>query len=228
MENKSRRAVFSFQRLMHGRWLQMGLLFAGVLLPLYLFGELAEDVLEKETFSFDRPILLFMKTHATPMLDNLMVFISEVGSIRVLGPCALALAGYLIYRNHWARLAYWLLGFGGALLLNMAAKHTFARTRPDLWVSIAPETSYSFPSGHAMQSMAFVAALIVIVWHRRGAGAGLVLGAAFVALVGLSRVYLGVHFPSDVLAGWTASLAWCIGLALIIGKRLHPSATPAP
>ena len=206
----------------------MGLLFAGVLLPLYLFGELAEDVLEKETFSFDRPILLFMKTHATPMLDNLMVFISEVGSIRVLGPCALALAGYLIYRNHWARLAYWLLGFGGALLLNMAAKHTFARTRPDLWVSIAPETSYSFPSGHAMQSMAFVAALIVIVWHRRGAGAGLVLGAAFVALVGLSRVYLGVHFPSDVLAGWTASLAWCIGLALIIGKRLHPSATPAP
>jgi undecaprenyl-diphosphatase len=223
MENKSRRAVRSLQRLTHGRWLQMGLLFAGVLLPLFLFGELAEDVLEKETFSFDRPILLFMKSHATPMFDNLMLFFSEVGSIRILGPCALALAGYLIVRSHWARLTYWVLGFGGALLLNMAAKQVFARTRPDLWVSIAPETSYSFPSGHAMQSMAFVATLMVIVWHRRGAGAGLVFGAAFVALVGLSRVYLGVHFPSDVLAGWTASLTWCIGLAIILGKRLRPS-----
>jgi membrane-associated phospholipid phosphatase len=235
MNNKSRNAVRFWQRLvryqnalMRGRWLRTALLFAGVLLPLLLFGELAEDVLARQTFSFDRPILLFMKSHATPMLDNIMLFVSQAGSIRTLGPCALALAGYLIVRSHWFRLVYWVLGFGGAVLLNMAAKHVFTRVRPDLWVSIAPETSYSFPSGHAMQSMAFVAALMVIAWDRRGAGMGLVFGVAFVALVGLSRVYLGVHFPSDVLAGWTASLAWCIGLAIILGKRLRTSTVSAP
>lgn len=207
------------------RWLDTLLLFAGVLLPLYLFGELAEEVLEKEPFAIDRPILLFMQAQATPLLDRAMVFISEVGSIRVLGPCAILIAGVFIFRQQWARLVYWVLGFGGAILLNMGAKQIFSRTRPDLWISIAPETSYSFPSGHSMQSMAFVAALVMLAWHRPALRPLFAAGAVFVALVGLSRVYLGVHYPTDVLAGWTAALAWCIGLAFVLRRRLSAERT---
>lgn len=202
------------------RWLDTLLLFAGVLGPLYLFGELAEEVLEKEAFAIDQSILLLMKENATPLFDRAMVFMSEIGSVRVLGPCALLIAALFIIRHQWARLVYWVLGFGGAILLNMGAKQLFSRTRPDLWISIAPETSYSFPSGHSMQSMAFVAALAMLVWHRPSMRPWILPGALFVALVGTSRVYLGVHFPSDVLAGWTAALAWCIGLAFVLRRRL--------
>lgn len=202
------------------RWLDTLILFIGVLAPLFLFGELAEEVLEKEPFAIDRPILLFMQQHATPLLDRAMVFMSEAGSIRVLGPCALLLAVYFIIRQHWARLVYWVLAFGGAILLNMGAKQLFSRTRPDLWISIAPETSYSFPSGHSMQSMAFVTALVILAWHRPALRPWALAGALFVVLVGLSRVYLGVHFPTDVLAGWMASLAWCTGLSFVLRRRL--------
>lgn len=221
-----------FRKLLHylslvprRRWVDALLLFIGVLVPLYLFGELAEEVLEREPFEIDRPILLFMQENATPLLDRAMVFFSEVGSIRVLGPCALLIAAYFLIRQQWARLVYWVLGFGGAILLNMGAKQIFSRTRPDLWISIAPETSYSFPSGHSMQSMAFVAALAMLAWHRPALRPLFVAGAVFVALVGLSRVYLGVHFPTDVVAGWTAALAWCIGLAFVLRRRLSAERT---
>ncbi|WP_158598021.1 phosphatase PAP2 family protein [Noviherbaspirillum saxi] len=208
-------------RLLRGRWADLAILFAGVLFPLFLFGELAEDVLEKEAFSFDQPLLLLMNSHSTPLLDALMVFFSEAGSIRILGPCALAIAVFQFVHKLWARLVYWVLGFGGAVLINITAKLIFTRTRPDLWISIAPETSYSFPSGHAMQSMAFIAALTVLAWHERRRSLLLLAGGIFVVLVGTSRVYLGVHYPSDILAGWTASLAWCCGLAIILGNRLR-------
>lgn len=208
------------------RWLDTAILFVGVLVPLYLFGELAEEVLEREPFAFDRPILLFMQANATPLLDRTMVFFSEVGSIRVLGPCAFLIAAYFIFRQHWARLVYWVLGFGGAILLNMGAKQIFSRTRPDLWISIAPESSYSFPSGHSMQSMAFVAALVMLAWHRPALRPLFVAGAVFVVLVGLSRVYLGVHFPTDVAAGWTAALAWCTGLAFVLRGRMSSERKP--
>src|SRR5690606_17364220 len=87
------------------------------------------------------------------------------------------------------------------------------------WPPLAPETSFSFPSGHAMQSMALATALLVLAWNTRWRWPVLLAGAAFTGIVGLSRVYLGVHFPSDVLAGWCASLAWAVGLALLFRRR---------
>jgi undecaprenyl-diphosphatase len=111
--------------------------------------------------------------------------------------------------------AFWVLAVGGTALLNMLAKHVFARVRPDFWVSLLPETTFSFPSGHAMHSMAVVAALVALTWHSRWRWLVALIGVCFVFLVGLSRIYLGVHFPSDILAGWTASLTWVIGLSFL-------------
>src|SRR5690606_20385315 len=91
---------------------------------------------------------------------------------------------------------------GGSALLNIATKQFFARARPALWESIAPETSYSFPSGHAMGSMTLAVVLVLLAWPTRWRWAALAAMAFFVAMVGLSRMYLGVHYPSDILAGW--------------------------
>lgn len=188
------------------------LLFFGVLLPLYAFGKLAEDILEQEIFRFDRPIQLAVHQFARPAFDIVMLTFSRLGSALVLLPLDLAVMVLLLRQPNRLRALFWVLATGGAALLNLLAKHTFQRVRPDLWLSLAPETTFSFPSGHAMQSMAVTLALLILVWHGRWRLPALLAGVVFVLLVGLSRVYLGVHFPSDILAGWSASLAWVIGL----------------
>lgn len=201
--------------------LRLSILFVGVFIPLYLFGELAEEVIEREIFPFDRPFLLFMRSQATPVIDSVMLFFSQAGSIRTLGPIALLIFSVLVYRRYWGKALFLSLAIGGAVLLNIAAKHVFVRTRPDLWPSIAPEATYSFPSAHAMQSMAFVVALIVLGWRYRWIWWAAAAGGVFVLLVGLSRIYLGVHYPSDILAGWSASLAWVLGLSVVLHAHLY-------
>lgn len=211
--------------------LRLLILFIGVFAPLYLFGELADEVIEREIFVLDRPVLLFMHDLATPFLDSVMLFFSRAGSALVLIPIDAVVFFVLVFRRYWGKAAFWGLAVGGSALLNVAAKHVFVRTRPDLWLSIAPETTYSFPSGHAMQSMAFVAALIVLGWQHRWIWWAAAAGGMFVLLVGLSRVYLGVHYPSDILAGWTASLAWVLGLSVVLHGHLYRqrvSRTTAP
>jgi membrane-associated phospholipid phosphatase len=205
---------------LHLHWVKLVVLFIGVLVPLWLFGSLAEDVVEHEVFFFDRPILLFLHSHASPVLDAVMVFFTKAGSALVLVPFNVMVFIILMRRCNRAAASFWALAVAGAALLNLLAKHAFARTRPDLWISILPETTFSFPSGHAMQSMAVAAALTLLAWPTQGRWGALVLGTCFVFLVGMSRVYLGVHYPSDILGGWAASLSWVIGLSILFKGRL--------
>ena len=210
------------------RWLLL-VLFVGVLIPLYVFGELAEDVAEHESFFFDAPILLFMHSHATPLLDQVMLFFSLIGYRFGVVPTDVGILLILLWRHRWGDALFWSLAVGGAAVLNVAAKHSFSRIRPELWLSIAPEKTFSFPSGHAMGSMALVTALAVLTWPTRWRWPVLILGSLFVLFVGLSRVYLGVHYPSDILAGWAASLGWVLGLSVILYGRLgKPSPQTEP
>ncbi len=174
----------------------------------------------------DRDFLLSLHAHATPQFDQIMLFFSLIGSRVGVVPVDVMVFLILAMMRRWGDALFWGLAVGGASLLNAAAKHTFQRVRPDLWPSIAPETTYSFPSAHAMQTMALVAALLVLLWPTRWRWPTLIAGAAFVVLVGLSRVYLGVHYPTDVLGGWAASLAWVIGLSIVFyrsGRMQLPS-----
>lgn len=212
MSRLFRSATFSPRRMLT--------LFIFVLAPLFGFGMLADDVIEKELFSFDGPVLQFMHSHASPFLDRVMALSSRAGSALVLVPLIVAVAAWLFWRGERSRTWFWVLSTGGAATLNLLAKYSFARARPALWTSILPETTYSFPSGHAMASMAVNAAIVCLLW-RQGCWRwiALVFGGLFVLVVGSSRVYLGVHFPSDVIAGWLASLAWVTGLAFLLRIR---------
>lgn len=107
----------------------------------------------------------------------------------------------------------------GAELLNLAANYLPARTRPDLWVSLTPLTSYSFPSGHSMAAAALAAAGIVLLWGTRWRWVAVVLGSAWALSMGWSRLYLGVHYPSDVLAGWVGSVSWVWGLHVLFARQ---------
>ena len=112
--------------------------------------------------------------------------------------------------------SFFALSVLGALALNVGAKLLFARVRPDLFTPLEPALGYSFPSGHAMLSAAFGVAFFVVVrrqfphWQVLAGTAALL----FVLGISLSRPYLQVHYPSDILAGWALSCAWVLGLGL--------------
>lgn len=197
-------------------------LFASVFIPLFAFGVIAEHVFDKEVFSFDQPILMFMHEHATANMDRLMVWSSRAGSALSLVPIALVMTFWLYRKHENGRTLFWVLSVAGAAAINFIAKLSFARARPTLWNSILPETTFSFPSGHSMATMAAVAALVFLLRRRAASGIfalAVAAGVIFVVLVGISRVYLGVHYPSDILAGWLASLAWVSGLAYALRVR---------
>ena len=194
-------------------------LFFGVLIPLSLFGILADGVLENETIAWDRSILLFIHSRATAPFDHAMTLFSRIGSGLFVVPFDLAVLGWLAWKRRWGAASFWALAVGGAALLNVGAKFSYARIRPDLWASLAPETTFSFPSGHAMQSMALIAALAVLTWRSRWRWPTLIVGVPFVLSVGLSRAYLGVHYPTDIVAAWAASLGWVAGLVVIFSGR---------
>lgn len=204
------------------RLARMVVLFMLILLPLYLFGYLAEDVVAKEIFLFDAPTLLYLHRNASPAWDAAMGMFSTIGSARVLVPFNTIVFLLLLLKKEQRRASFWAMTVCGAALMNLMAKHAFGRARPDLWMSILPETTFSFPSGHAMQSMAVACGLIALIWNTSWRIPMMMVAALFVFAVGLSRIYLGVHYPSDILAGWAASLAWVTGLHAVFFYR-HPS-----
>ena len=199
---------------------RIALLFVAVLLPLWGFGELAEAVGAGRDFVFDRPILEWLHAHETPTLDRLALLFSRLGYQYGVIPFDIVLVVALLLRHRRRDAVFAAISFIGSALLNVSAKHYYGRARPSLWESLAPETTFSFPSGHAMGSMTLAAVGVSLAWSTRWRWPVLAISVPFVLAVGASRPYLGVHYPSDVLAGWAAALAWVIGVyATMFGIR---------
>ena len=206
------------------RWQRVALAWAFVLAPFLIWGALAEDVWKRQSFGFDNPILLWLHSQQNDFLNRVMLGLSLVGGYPLLFVSG-ALLLFFLWKSQRRNAIFVALCIGGVSALNVSAKLLFQRARPDLWVSLAPEGDYSFPSGHAMLSSAFTAMILALVWRatRTSARASFwrlasaLVGVAFVVAVGLSRLYLGVHFPSDILAGWLASCAWIALVHIIMG-----------
>ncbi|MET0581359.1 MAG: phosphatase PAP2 family protein [Pseudoxanthomonas sp.] len=214
VETVVRGARFIAALLKRHAW-RIALLFLGLLVPMWVFAELADEVHEMEQFVFDDPILLRAHALAGPGLDGFFIAVSKVGYEGVI-VLDLALVVVLLVIRHWREATFAGVALAGSALLNLGAKQFFQRDRPTLWESISPEDTFSFPSGHAMGSMTLAAAAVLLAWPTRWRWPMLALAGAFVVLVGYSRVYLGVHFPSDILAGWMAATAWVVGVYLVL------------
>ena len=204
-------------------WRRLLLLFAGLLLPLWAFAELAGEVHEGEGFAFDLPVLRFAHAIGNGGLDRIQLLVSDLGYAWFVVPFDVVLVLALAWRRRVREALFAALALGGSGLLNMAAKQSFARARPDLWASLAPEHTYSFPSGHAMGSMTLAWVVVLLAWRTRWRWPVLLVAGPFALLVGMSRVYLGVHFPSDILAGWTAASVWAVASFLMVfHHHRHP------
>ena len=197
----------------HGGWI--ALLFAGVLLPLWVFTELADEIHELEQLLFDDPILLRAHAHAGPALDRFFIAASRVGYQGVIAIDVVIVLSLLAFKR-WRETTFAAVACIGSALLNLGSKQLFQRDRPSLWESVSPETTFSFPSGHAMGSMTLAMVVILLAWPTRWRWPVLSLAVVFALLVGFSRIYLGVHYPSDILGGWMAAMAWVAGTHLLL------------
>jgi undecaprenyl-diphosphatase len=191
------------------------LVFAGVLLPLWGFGVLSDELREGDPFSFDVPLLLVAHHLHGPLADRFFLALSAMGYLWLVVPVDIALVVGLALKRWFRESVFAGVAIAGSALMNLGAKELYGRARPELWESISPEHTLSFPSGHAMGSMTLAWVLALLAWHTRWRWPVLVAGLAFTLLVGLSRVYLGVHYPSDILAGWCAAMVWVGGVYIV-------------
>ncbi|KAF3886138.1 MULTISPECIES: phosphatase PAP2 family protein [Nostocales] len=227
--NKPNQSFFNFfKALLAARWQSLLLLLIGIYLPLQIFGLLAIAVWESKggfPFPWDVPILIAVHSTATAQLDAIAVVLTQFGSSKFMFPAIGFLGLLLLLLQRWRSLTFLLTTTIGSAIINRTAKEFMHRIRPHLWDSLAPELDFSFPSGHSMMTMTLVATLVVLTWGTLWSWAVLIAGSFFVIAIGWTRLYLGVHFPSDILAGWMVSIAWVIGVSLII--RPHFTKTTA-
>ena len=207
------------QRLMTAALLA-GLLAAAA--ALLLFTWLGREVLEGEALRLDVRVRTLAQAWASPALTGVMVAASFYGGPVVLIPAALVAAfAFLVHGWHRGALLV-VLTVTGAALLNWLLKVTFARGRPEAFFDYPLPLSPSFPSGHALYAASIfggLAALLTARLKHRSLRVAVWSAAAFlILLVGFSRVYLGVHYPSDVLAGYSIAVIWVTFVAL--GDRL--------
>ena len=200
---------------------------AAMLLAAWVFGEIADEVFDNDTLALlDDYLAQWFHSYRHSAWTPFMLFITHVHQQAGISAMVLALAIYLRVRKADYWLAGLILAVPGGMLLNVLLKYTFQRARPSFDEPLITLATYSFPSGHASGAMlfyGFLAAYLVWTIPRNGVRAAVLLGAmTMVLLVALSRVYLGAHYLSDVLAGMAFGIAWlavCITAISTLRRR---------
>ncbi|GGH32654.1 phosphatase PAP2 family protein [Alsobacter metallidurans] len=216
-------------RLELGSVLALSIVAAG----LFAFVKIADEVVEGDTHGFDQRILLALRTPGDaanpigpPWLEGVMRDITALGSVTVLSFITIAAILYLVMDGKRHAALFAAVSIGGGTLLSFVLKIGFDRPRPALVAHLVDVHTLSFPSGHAMMSaVAYITlgALLARVSSKRRVKAFVVaLGLLLAVAIGCSRVYLGVHWPTDVLGGWAVGCAWamlCWQLARVLQRR---------
>lgn len=184
---------------------------------LFLFSWLAEEVFEGDTQKFDEAMRAAINRHASPALTSAMRSITFFGStVFIVGLAICVVLVFILIKWEHAALLF-AITMAGALALNGVLKLFLHRTRPKAYFDIVAPTSSSFPSGHSLYSLCCYGMLAFLI------GAGLqslavsfvvwAVAVSLILLVGSSRIYLGVHYPSDVLAGYMSAFVWVMAVA---------------
>jgi undecaprenyl-diphosphatase len=212
---------------LHGRGFWLALIAAALMLA--GFALLADEVVEGDLQSFDRAVIMALRVPGDPTnplgppwFEEAARDVTALGSFTVLGIFVVVIAGHLILTGR-ARTGWFLAGSAvGGMLLSTVLKMIFNIPRPDV-TGVTRVFTASFPSGHATASAAVFltigALLAARAARRRERVFCLVVAVLLVLLVGMSRIYLGVHYPSDVLAGWMIGAGWAVGSVLMVRSR---------
>lgn len=186
---------------------------------------LASKVVHGSTLAFDRAIIVGLRDTVNPAipagppwLERVMIDVTALGGGTVLTIITAIVVSYLLVVRKWSTAAFVAIAIAGGGAANELLKSTFLRARPDVVAHLTVSYSTSFPSGHAMNSALTyltLAALLARTQRSRRVRVFLIVVAVVLTLaVGFSRVYLGVHWPTDVIAGWCVGATWALMFAL--------------
>ena len=190
------------------------------------FGALAGEMMEGDFRAFDRNFLLALRHSddpATPIgphfIETAMKDITALGSETILTLVTLMALGFLVLRKRYRQTLLVAAAVGGGAMMSGILKSLFSRARPDVVPHLVPVSSGSFPSGHAMNSAIIFLTLAVLIArsYEDARTRSFIVGLATLATlaIGFSRLYLGVHWPTDVAAGWLVGLAWALLMGMI-------------
>jgi membrane-associated phospholipid phosphatase len=195
-----------------GAYLALGALV--IVVATLTFAWIAKGVFANNFVAFDDGVITWLHGYWSPAANLVMLFFTTMGDLPALALLLGMVAVTLWSRGRWIDAAGLILAGAGAGILNQLMKGVFQRVRPDLIPSPFHLTSYSFPSGHSMGSIACYGMLAFVITRllRRPLHRALVIVAAALIIfcVGLSRIYFGVHYPTDVLGGFLAGGAWLV------------------
>ena len=186
------------------RWL------IGYLLILIMLAWLCTEVWEKEVFSLDRSLLLWIHQFANPLLDRIMLFVTALGDPAMVITIFISTVVWLRMKRRSSDGIRFVIVCVGGLLINQIMKLFFAKPRPELWARLISEHSFSFPSGHAVGSMivygfiAYILARELPIYQRYIYA----IASILIITIGFSRLYLGVHYPTDIIAGYGVGILW--------------------
>lgn len=219
----------TYSRLLFILHTQIVLSIVLILGALFIFLKIGNEILGDEVFSFDITITNFIYSFRSPQMTYVMLFITSLGGAFFLFILSIITILYIATKRRKDAIIYSIILYTG-VILNIIVKQIVQRPRPH-HLPLIREDSFSFPSGHAMNSFVFYAAFsYFILRETKNTKIAIVISIVSVLLVlciGLSRIYLGVHYPSDVVAGYIAGFIWFISAILfektIIFRRLHKS-----
>ncbi|UNL86358.1 phosphatase PAP2 family protein [Priestia koreensis] len=184
------------------------------LLSIIAFGSIAYFVRRDDIVAFDRPIISFVQGLENPALTPIMKFFTWLGSTTTVIVLSLLIIilFYTVLRHRFELILFvWVMA--GSTILNQVLKALFHRERPTFH-RLIEELGYSFPSGHSMGALSLYGVVSFLLWRhistKFGRGLLVAFSTIFILAIGISRIYLGVHYPSDVLAAYFASAFWLI------------------
>jgi undecaprenyl-diphosphatase len=200
------------------RW-ALGLIFILVLVA--IFTDLTEDIWYREGFTWDAPLILAIHQFSRPWLDTVMRILTQAGEIGAISIALLA-AGLFAWKRNYLDTASILISLSGSAALNTLLKFLLKRPRPDLFRPLVVESGFSYPSGHVTASVAVYGFLAVLLWRSHHPGWA-IFSAAWVPVVAISRIYLGVHYPSDTLGALIIASLWLVVVFAVHDWYVHSS-----
>ena len=180
------------------------------------FAYIAKQVYDGDTITRDTEILLKINSHSNSFLDTLSLVFTYTGNILSVVIIGSLLSLWLYRQQRFQSIIQLFFSVGGAIVANALLKLLFQRERPELWQLITHESTYSFPSGHALITAALAATVVLIWWKSTHKWLIITVASLYTFFVGVSRLYLCVHYPTDVVAGWCMGVAWVIAVAVIL------------
>ena len=198
------------------------------LIIIYIVAQISDEVLDKEAFVFDKTILLWIHSFANPTLDGIMRLITRLNDPNTVAVIAVIILGILLWRHYYSEAQIFTIDCLGGVVLSYGLKSVFGKARPTLWESAIEDPSFSYPSGHALGSTVLYGFIAYLIATRYPQFSLLVYTVAvcLIGAIGLSRLYLGVHWPTDIIGGYGIGFLWltfCITMLKL--KRIKRSLT---